>query len=285
MRDQERNSLSTARINGFDMRYRERGQGPPLVLAHGLMGSIDMMDALGENPESLSRRFRLVNYDARGHGRSGYTTDPAHYSWYSLAADLFALLRHLGIERTHVGGGSMGAGTSLVLALQHPEMVERLVLIAPPPLGEDMGPARQMFLGFAAAIEALGLEKAVELAMALPQFQTLRETNPQEFEWTQAWLLSQNPQAIVPAIRGLLDGPPLPAERFGEISARTLIVAHPDDEIHPLRSARLLQQSILGSQLVVAPTMTYYRENPHELANTIEEFLQKAGPPPAPARS
>jgi pimeloyl-ACP methyl ester carboxylesterase len=275
--------MPTVRINGFDMYYRERGQGPPLVLAHGLMGSIDMMDALGESPESLSRRFRLINYDARGHGRSGYTTDPAGYSWYALAEDLLALFRHLGIERAHVGGGSMGAGTSLVFALDHPEMVERLVLIAPPPLGEDMGLVQRMFLAFAAIIESQGLEKAVEVAMGLPQFQVLREANPQEFEWIRAWLLSQNPRSVVPAIRGLLGGPPLPEERFGEIGARTLVVAHPDDEIHPLASARRLQESIPDCQLVVAPTMTHYREHPQELADMIEGFLEVSGPSLAPA--
>jgi pimeloyl-ACP methyl ester carboxylesterase len=276
--------MSTVRINGFDMYYRERGQGPPLVLAHGLMGSIDMMDALGENRESLSRPFRLINYDARGHGRSGYTPDPAHYSWHALAEDLFALLRHLGIERAHVGGGSMGAGTSLVFALGHPEMVDRLVLIAPPPLGEDMGPVQRMFLAFAAIIEAQGLEKAVEVAMGLPQLQALRESNPQEFEWTRGWLLSQNPRAIVPAIRGLLGGPPLPEERFPEIRARTLVVAHPDDDIHPLASGRQLQESIPDCHLVVAPTMTHYREHPQELADIVEGFLQDSNAPPPPAR-
>jgi pimeloyl-ACP methyl ester carboxylesterase len=276
--------MSSTRINGFDMHYRVRGQGASLVLAHGLMGSIDMMDALGENPESLSRRFRLINYDARGHGRSGYTVDPTHYSWAALAGDLFALLGHLGIERAHVGGGSMGAGTSLVFALEHPDMVDRLVLLAPPPLGEDMGPVQQMFLAFAALIEGQGLEKAVEIAMGLPRFQELREASPQEFEWTRTWLLSQNPQAVVPAIRGLLGGPPLPAERFGEIRVPALIVAHPDDDIHPLTSAQALHRAIEGSNLVVAPTMTYYRENPEEMASIIEGFLLDGGPLAEPAR-
>jgi aminoacrylate hydrolase len=276
--------MPTAHINGFDMHYRERGQGPPLVLAHGLMGSIEVMDALGENPESLSRRFRLINYDARGHGRSGYTTDPANYSWYALAEDLLALLRHVGIERAHVGGGSMGAGTSLVFALDHPEMVDRLVLIAPPPLGEDMGPVQRMFLAFAAIIEGQGLEKAVEVAMGLPQFQALREANPQEFEWIRGWLLSQNPRAVVPAIRGLLGGPLLPEERFGEIQARTLVVAHPDDEVHPLASGHRLQESIPDCHLVVAPTMTHFQEHPQELADIIEGFLLDSGPSAATAR-
>ena len=266
--------MPTACINGFDMYYRVLGAGPPLVLIHGLLNNTDMADAMGETPKYLAERYRLINYDARGHGRSGYTTDPARYSWYALAEDLLVLLRHLGIGRAPVGGGSMGAGTSLVFALHHPEMVDRLILIAPPPLGEDMGPVQRMFLAFAAIIEAQGLEKAVELAMGLPQFQALREANPQEFEWMSGWLLSQNPQAVVPAIRGLLGGPPLPEERFGEIRARTLILAHPDDDIHPLASARLLHQSIPDSHLVVAPTMTHYRENPQELAAVIEGFLE-----------
>jgi 3-oxoadipate enol-lactonase len=273
--------MPTACINGFDMYYRDCGQGPPLVLAHGLMGSIEVMDALAESPESLSRRFRLINYDARGHGRSGYTPDPADYSRYALAEDLLALLRHLGIERAHVGGGSMGAGTSLVFALDHPEMVDRLVLIAPPPLGDDVGPVQRVFLAFAAIIESQGLEKAVEVAMGLPQFQALREANPQELEWIRGWLLSQNPRAVVPAIRGLLGGPPLPAERFEEIRARTLVVAHLGDEVHPLASARRVQESIPDCRLVVAPTMTHYREHPQELADVIEGFLADSGASPA----
>jgi len=99
----------------------------------------------------------------------------------------------------------------------------------------------------------------------------------------RGWLLSQNPRAVVPAIRGLLGGPSLPAERFGGIGARTLVVAHPDDEIHPLASARLLQESIPDSYLVVAPTMTHWREHPQELADIIEGFLQDSGPSPATA--
>jgi pimeloyl-ACP methyl ester carboxylesterase len=147
-----------------------------------------------------------------------------------------------------------------------------------------MGPVQRMFLAFAAIIEAQGLERAVEVAMAMPQIQALRATNPQEFEWTRGWLLSQNPQAVVLAIRGLLGGPPLPEERFREIGAPTLVVAHPDDDIHPLASGHQLEESIPDCHLVVAPTMTHYRENPQELADIIEGFLQGSGPSPAPAR-
>lgn len=269
--------MPVAQINGFEMHYRVIGEGTPVVMGHGLMGSIAMMDDLGERPDILAARgFRVINYDARGHGRSGFTKDTSHYSWFSLAGDMHALLRHLGIERAHVGGGSMGAGTSLVLALDHPAMVERLVLVAPPPMGERMGPVSQMFGGFATMIESAGLERAVEVAMELPQWAPLRESDPQRYEWMRGWLLSQNAEAMVYAIRGLLQGPSLPEERFGEIRAPALILAHPDDDIHPLSSAQWLHETLGGSRLVVAPSMLYFEEHPEEMMGIVGDFLSEA---------
>jgi 3-oxoadipate enol-lactonase len=266
-------------INGFQMHYRLTGDGWPAVMAHGLMGSIAMMDELGQGPQALaSRALRVINYDARGHGRSGFTKDTADYSWFSLARDMYALLRHLGVERAHIGGGSMGAGTSLVLALDHPELVERLVLIAPPPMGERMPPVSQMFGAFATLIESAGLERAVEVVMALPQWAPLRETNPQQYEWMRGWLLSQNAESIVYAMRGLLQGPSLPEERFAEIRAPALILAHPDDDIHPLASARWLHETIPGSRLVVAPSMLYFQEHPDEMMRIVADFLSDGTP-------
>ncbi len=113
--------------HGFRMHYRVTGQGPPLVLAHGLMGSIAMNDEIlaVERPDLLGDSFTVINYDARGHGESGFTTNPEHYSWFSLAGDMYSRLRQLDIRRAHIGGGSMGAGTSLALALAHPEAVAK----------------------------------------------------------------------------------------------------------------------------------------------------------------
>lgn len=266
-------------INGFEMHYRVTGEGRPVVMAHGLMGSIAMMDQLGERPGLLaSRGFQVINYDARGHGRSGFTKDTNHYSWFSLARDMHTLLRHLGVQRAHIGGGSMGAGTSLVLALDHPEMVEKLVLIAPPPMGQRMPLVSQMFGAFATLIESAGLERAVEVVMELPQWAPLKESNPQQYEWMRGWLLSQNAEAVVYAIRGLLQGPSLPEERFAEIRAPALIVAHPDDDIHPLDSAQWLHETIRGSRLVVAPSMLYFQEHPDEMMRIVGDFLSEETP-------
>ncbi len=267
--------MPTARINGFDMHYQVLGGGQTFVWGHGLMGSIARQQLLSVGLEGLKQRgFRVVSYDARGHGASGFTDDQAHYSWTAHAQDLFGLLCHLGIERAHIGGGSMGAGVAIAFALAHPERVERLVLVAPPPLAETIGPAAQLFGAFATLIETQGLERAVEAAMQLPVLAALKEGQPDEYEQMRDWLLSQHPRAVVLAIRGLFDGAALPEERFHEIRAPTLIVGHRDDPIHPLSSAEKLHAAIAGSRLVVAPEAEYFRQHPDEMTEMVAAFLQ-----------
>lgn len=267
--------MSSANINGFRMHYEVRGDGPPLLFAHGLMGSIANGPIMGDPSDLLTDRFRVINYDARGHGESTHTDNPLDYTWEALAADMHALLSHLEIDRAIIGGGSMGAGTSLVFQREHPEMVEKLVLLVPPPLDDEtMTPVSSAFNVFANLIEGMGLERAVELAMQVPPFSDYRESDPDRYAWLKQWLLSQNPRAIVPAIRGLLSRPPLPLEALREIDVSTLILAQPDDPIHPLAAAEALHNAMAGSQLVVAPDATYFAAHREELAQTIDKFLR-----------
>src|SRR5690242_14974111 len=135
-----------ADINGFRMHYRDDGAGLPLLFGHGLMGSIAQQEALFENLQPLRAANRVITYDARGHGLSAHTADPVDYSWAALAGAMHSLMAHLGITRAHIGGGSMGAGTSLMLALAHPESVASLILVLPPPFGDDLVGPQQMFL-------------------------------------------------------------------------------------------------------------------------------------------
>jgi pimeloyl-ACP methyl ester carboxylesterase len=267
--------MPTARINGIDIHYEVTGDGPTVVFLHGLMGSIERSRAVGEGLDGLAERgFRLITYDARGHGESGFTENEVDYAWEAHARDLLGLLDDLGIERAAIGGGSMGAGVTLTLALAHPERVEKLMLLALPPLGDGFKPAKQMFGGFAQLIEGLGLEKAVEVVMQLPEYVKMREGDPEEFERLREWLLRMQPRGIIFAMRGLVNGPPLAHERFGEIAAPTLITAHPDDLLHPIESGQRAHAAIAGSRLIVAPSLPYYRDHRDELLDAVAGFLR-----------
>jgi pimeloyl-ACP methyl ester carboxylesterase len=263
-----------ANVNGVRLRYEISGDGPTIVWLHGLMGSIDRSRAFGEGMDGLAERgFRLIAYEARGHGDSGYTENEADYTWSSHANDMRALLDALDIERAIIGGGSMGAGTSIVFALDHPERIEKLVLLAPPPLAATIETAQQVFCGLASLIDAVGREKAAEIVMQLPQYTELKASDHKAYELMREWLSTVHPKATPFAIRGLLNGPALPEERFGEIGVPTLIVAHPDDPIHPASTAEKLHESIDGSQLVMAPTMNHFRDHHKELIDSVANFL------------
>ena len=261
-------------VNGIEIHYEVSGAGPTLVWLHGLMGSIARARTMGEGMERLADRgFRVVTYDARGHGESGYSEDESHYTWEAHARDMAALIDHLGIERASVGGGSMGAGVSLTFALAHPERVEKLVLVALPGFDGEIEVARQLFGGFATLIATVGLEQATEIAMQLPQLQELKERAPGEYEATRQWFLALDPKATVVAIRGLLNGPPLPAARLGEVRAASLVIGHPDDPVHPASSAERAHAAIAGSRLIMGRDVNYFREQREELIGAVASFL------------
>jgi len=256
------------------MHYEVRGKGPPLVLSHGLLSSAAMAELLGEVPVALTRDFTIVTYDCRGHGESGYTTDVADYEWEALAADLLGLLKFMGIEKAHLGGSSMGGGTALVFALRHPEMVDKIVLQSPPPVGQQQSaPGAALFGGLAKLVEGLGLKEAVNIALRLQPWCEAKKTAPMVFQWIRHWLLSLNEKAVVPAIRGIVLGPALSDEDFTRVGAPTLLIAHPDDELHPVASAQLLDRLIPRSQLIVAPDPWYYTVHRDELTESIRTFL------------
>lgn len=106
-----------------------QGDGPPLVLAHGLTAT--RRNVVQGSRHLATRGRRLVAYDARGHGDSSPAPDPDAYEYADLAADLEAVLDTLEIERAALAGSSMGAATAMRFALAHPERVAALVQITP----------------------------------------------------------------------------------------------------------------------------------------------------------
>lgn len=113
-----------AAVNGVRMHYEVAGDGPLVVLVHGLAASLAFW-YLGVVP-ILSRRFRVAAYDLRGHGLS--EMPPRGYTSAQLARDLDGLLAHLGAERAHLVAHSYGAAVALRLAVSRPERVHALVL-------------------------------------------------------------------------------------------------------------------------------------------------------------
>src|SRR3954451_2806424 len=113
-------------VNGVHMYFETYGDGTPLVLLHGGMLSIDLNFA-GLIP-TLAKKHRVIGVEMQGHGRTAdidRQITPA-----ALASDIVALLDHLGIDRAHVVGHSMGGGVAMELAVSYPDRVLSVVPIS-----------------------------------------------------------------------------------------------------------------------------------------------------------
>jgi pimeloyl-ACP methyl ester carboxylesterase len=125
----------TATLHGRAVTYVEAGEGPVLLLIHGMAGTFKNWD---EVIEPLARNHTVIAPDLPGHGESA--PGGGDYSIGALAAGLRDLLVALGHQRVTLVGHSLGGGIAMQFAYQFPEMIERLVLVSSGGLGREVSP-------------------------------------------------------------------------------------------------------------------------------------------------
>ena len=122
--------MPTARLNGIDVYYERRGDGPPVLFLNGSGSTLDGMRVL---LDVFTDRVDLLAHDQRGLGRT--EIPPGPYSMADYAADAIALLDHVGWERARVVGISFGGMVAQELAVTVPDRVEKLALLCTSPGG------------------------------------------------------------------------------------------------------------------------------------------------------
>jgi pimeloyl-ACP methyl ester carboxylesterase len=131
----DRLTTKTATIHGRSLTFHEAGEGPVLLLIHGMAGTAENWKSV---IEPLAMRHTVVAPDFPGHGESA--PGGGDYSLGGLAAVLRDLLLTVGHERATLVGHSLGGGVAMQFSYQFPEMVERLVLVSSGGLGPDVSP-------------------------------------------------------------------------------------------------------------------------------------------------
>ena len=116
-----------AAVNGVNYYYALYGTGEPLLLLHGGMFHIEMF---GPNLTKLAQSRKVIGVDLQGHGRT--PLGDREISLVDIGNDMAGVLKKLGYDKADVLGYSMGGGVALQFAIQHPEMVRRLVLVSTP---------------------------------------------------------------------------------------------------------------------------------------------------------
>src|SRR6266566_2122109 len=165
-------STSTlAHVNGIELAYQDLGSGPPLVLLHGGFGSVEMF---GPNVELLTAGRRVIGVDLQSHGRSPAADRPMRFE--TMADDIAALIKELKLERAPIMGFSLGGAVALRTAIQHPELVERLVLVST--VFKRQGWYPEMTAGMA----AMGPETA-EFLKQSPMYEAYKQLAPKVEDW------------------------------------------------------------------------------------------------------
>jgi pimeloyl-ACP methyl ester carboxylesterase len=235
--------------DGITLSGEQTGDGPPIVLLHGL--SATRRNVVQGSRHLIKRGYRLIAYDARGHGASS----PARtYEYADLVDDLEAVLAHLGIERTALVGSSMGAATAMAFALEHPERVAALVQITPAytgyaRTGDVDGDSWERM---AAELERGGVDAFVQVAQpeGLPERwrEIAREATRQRME------RHEHPQAVAAALRQIPRSVAWEGlDRLCDLEVPVLIVGSRDeaDGLHPLGVAQEYERKLPRGELVV----------------------------------
>jgi 3-oxoadipate enol-lactonase len=252
------------------------GDGPPVLLLHGL--SATRRNVVQGSRHLIRRGYRLIAYDARGHGGS----DPApRYEYADLVGDLDAVLAHFGIDRAALVGSSMGAATAMAFALEHPERVPALVQITPAYNGyaRTGNVDSDTWERMAAELERGGVEAFVEVAQpdGIPERwrEVAREATRQRME------RHEHPEAVARALREVPHSVAWEGlERLERLDLPVLIVGSRDeaDWLHPLSVAREYATRLPQAELVVEDEgQSPVAWQGARLSGVIGDFLEGAG--------
>ena len=107
----------------MELHYQTEGDGPPLIILHGLFGSLENWQTIRKR---LAHKFQVLAVDQRNHGHSPHSP---FISYPLMAEDLFEFMRSHSLGQAHVLGHSMGGKTAMQFALNFPERVARLIVV------------------------------------------------------------------------------------------------------------------------------------------------------------
>jgi 3-oxoadipate enol-lactonase len=236
--------------NGISIHYTLNGpaSAPVVTLSHSLATNLSMWEP---QAAALAARYRVLRYDTRGHGGTDAPAGP--YSLDQLAEDAVALLRGLGVERTHFVGLSMGGMIGQVLALKSPGMLRSLVLCdTSSRVPTEARPVWDERIRVAAAE---GMEPHVEPTLNRWFTAPFIAQRPETVERVRAMIRETEPQGYIGCCHAIkaLDL----TDRLAAVSVPTLIVVGEDDPGTPVAAAHAIHQRIAGSELVVLKSASH----------------------------
>ncbi len=272
-------------LNGDRVAYRDTGQGPAVLLIHGIGGSSSTWEALLPH---LSARYRVIAPDLLGHGQSDKPR--GDYSLGAFAVWLRDLLDQLGVARVTLVGHSLGGGVAMQFAHQHPDYCERLVLISSGGLGPELGrslrllsaPGAEFLLPVIAAPPVVALGERTRSWLAARGL-----TSPEAGEAWNAYASLSDPQtrkAFLRTLRSVVDAQGQAVSALNRLhftlGLPTLLIWGDQDRLIPSTHAEAAHAALPGSRLAILPAVGHFPhvEAPLAVADTLDDFIAGTQP-------
>jgi pimeloyl-ACP methyl ester carboxylesterase len=227
------------------------GEGTPIVLCHGVTAT---RRYVVQGSRVLERSgFRVISYDARGHGKSDPAPAGEGYGYPRLVDDLERVVAaEVGQGRFYLAGHSMGAHTAVAYALRHPERLAGLIVIGPVFSGEVSAETVAYWDGLADALEGGGVDGFVDYIAANQGIDPAWSETVLRFT-RERMLLHEHPQALVEALRSMPRSRPFESlEELRQLDVPALVVASDDaaDPGHPYAVAAAYAEALPRTELV-----------------------------------
>lgn len=258
-----------ATINGAHIHYERSGTGFPLLLIHAGIADSRMWEP---QANAFANEFDMIRPDMRGFGDSELPPVP-----YSTRADLVGLLDHLGVDRAHVVGCSMGGTAAIDLALEYPERVARLVLVGSGVSGSNLGQADKALFAEVEAADKAGDIDAANRAEVRLWVDGPRRPEGSAPAAVRDLVLDMNGRAFLSdfasAPQQKLDPPAI--GRLHEIAAPTLVIVGDEDLPHAAANAKVITSNIPDSRTVVIKDAAHLPslERPEDFNRVLRDFL------------
>jgi pimeloyl-ACP methyl ester carboxylesterase len=277
-------------LHGHRVVYRLAGEGPLLVLVHGITSSSETWEAVGPR---LAERFTVLAPDLLGHGRSAKPR--GDYSLGAYASGVRDLMMALGFERATFIGHSLGGGVAMQLAYQFPERTERLVLVSSGGLGREVSfvlraatiPGVELVLPLLANQRILGAGRGI--GRFLERLRLRPQTDVAEIARGHASLADAEARAaFVHTLRAVVEpGGQRVDARDRLYLAREmpfLLVWGERDSVIPVQHGREAHVLVPGSRLEVIPGAGHFPhlDDPDRFLEILEDFVESTEPADVP---
>lgn len=258
-----------AQVNGTSLYYEVKGQGFPLVLLSG-GGTLDRR-AWDNQFEAFAKHYQVIRYDIRGIGKSERPRQA-----FSHSQDLYALLKFLKIKKAHIIGLSFSGAIALDFALEHPEMVDHLILAATGTSSDAKSKANvDSVLALTAMAKKEGFERMIQFLLDLPFFISQENRAAQEkmrriYQDNRDMFESEFPLVVL-----WQPTEPPASERLSEIRAPVLVLEAENDHPAYKEITGKLVAGINGAKRILIPGGAHllHLDKPKEFNRAVLDFL------------